>query len=176
MKRVPLGQILLEDGSIDGRQLRAGLDWQKRWGGRIGNALVHLGLVQEAAVVSALGRQLNIAVIDLVGRQVDREVMRLVPARILDDRKVLPVQLLSETRRGPLLVATSDPLDVIGLDEVAFASGKDVRPVLAARSQIEVAIARNLGRHGPEALELPPEPIGEMDLVQPVVGDRRFWN
>jgi type IV pilus assembly protein PilB len=176
MKRVPLGQILVEDGSIDGRQLRAGLDWQKRWGGRIGNALVHLGLVQEGAVVNALGRQLDIPVIDLAGREVAAEVIRLVPARILEHRKILPVQLLSETRRGPLVVATSDPLDVVGLDEVAFASGKQVRPVLAVRSQIEVAIARNLGRNGPEALELPPEPIGEMDLVQPVVGDKRLWN
>jgi hypothetical protein len=176
MRRVPLGQILVEDGSIDGRQLRAGLDWQKRWGGRIGNALVHLGLVQEGAVVNALGRQLQIPVIDLGGRHVDAEVMRLVPARILEHRKILPVELLSETRRGPLVVATSDPLDVDGLDEAAFASGKQVRPVLAGRSQIEVALARNLGRNGPDALELPPEPLGEMDLVQPVSGDKRIWN
>jgi hypothetical protein len=176
MKRVPLGQILLEAGSIDGRQLRAGLDWQKRWGGRIGNALVHLGLVQEGAVVNALGQQFQIPVIDLTGRDVSEEVLKLVPARIVEHRKILPVELLAETRRGPLVVATSDPLDVTGLDEVAFASGKLLRPVLAGRSQIEVAIARNLGRNGPAALDLPPEPAGEMDLVQPVEGDKRFWN
>ncbi|HET8724114.1 MAG TPA: hypothetical protein VFM53_07885 [Anaeromyxobacteraceae bacterium] len=176
MKRVPLGQILLEDGVIDGRRLRAGLDWQKRWGGRIGNALVHLGLVQEAAVTSALGRQLHVEVVDLTGRIVEPAVLALVPARILEQRKMLPLELLSETRRGPLVVATSDPLDVPGLDEVAFASGKLVRPVLAPRSQLEVAIARNLGRRRPEALELGPEPVGEMDLVQPLTRDSRYWN
>jgi type IV pilus assembly protein PilB len=176
MKRVPLGQILLEDGVIDGRRLRAGLDWQKRWGGRIGNALVHLGLVQEGAVVSALGRQLQIPVVDLTGRQVEQSVLALVPARIVEQRKLLPLELLTETRRGPLLVATSDPLDVHAIDEVAFASGKLVRPVLAARTQLEVAIARNLGRRRPEALELPPEPAGEMDLVQPLTRDTRYWN
>jgi type IV pilus assembly protein PilB len=176
MKRVPIGQILLEDGAIDGRQLRAGLDWQKRWGGRLGNALMHLGLVKEGALVNALGRQLHVPVIDLTGRTVEESVLRLVPARIVEERKLLPVELLSETRRGPLLVATSDPLDVTGLDDAAFASGKAVRPLLAARSQLEVAIARNLGRRHPEALELPPEPVGEMDLVQPLSRDTRYWN
>ncbi len=175
MKRVPLGQILLEGGTIDGRQLRAGLDWQKRWGGRIGSALVHLGMVQETDLVRALGRQFEIPVIDLAGCHVKAEVLLLVPHRILETRNVLPLELLQECRRGPLLVATSDPLDMAGLDEVAFASGKQVRPVLAAKSQLVTAIARHLAGGHPEALELGPEPVGEMDLVQPLRTER-FWN
>jgi hypothetical protein len=39
MKRVPIGQLLIQGGAIDTRQLRAGLEWQKRRGGRIGHAL-----------------------------------------------------------------------------------------------------------------------------------------
>jgi type IV pilus assembly protein PilB len=175
MKRVPLGQILLEGGTINGRQLRAGLDWQKRWGGRIGSALVHLGMVEETDLVRALGSQFEIPVIDLAGRFVPADVLLLVPARILEARNLLPLELLKECRRGPLLVATSDPLDVGGLDEVAFASGKLVRPVLAAQSQLATAIARHLGGGHTEALELGPEPVGEMDLVQPVRSER-FWN
>ena len=175
MKRVPLGQILLEGGTIDGRQLRAGLEWQRRCGGRIGSALVHLGIVHEFDLVQALGRQFQIPVIDLAGRFVPADVLLLVPARILEARGLLPLELLKECRRGPLLVATSDPLDVEGLDEVAFASGKQVRPVLAARSQLATAIARHLGGGHTEALELGPEPLGEMDLVQPVSASR-FWN
>ncbi len=175
MKRVPIGQILLEDGTVSGRQLRAGLDWQKRWGGRLGNALVHLGMLKEPELVRALARQVGIPVIDLNAREIDPEALRLVPRKIIETRSVLPVQLLSEHRRGPLLVATSDPLDLHALDEVAFASGKMVRPMLAPRSQIDVAIARYLGRGRPDALELPPEPVGEMELVQPV-RTQHFWN
>lgn len=175
MKRVPIGQILVERGSIDGRALRAGLDWQRRRGGRLGRALVHLGLVDEAAVVGALGFQLGMDVVDLTSRVIDRDVLRLVPARIIEARRILPVELLAETRRGPLVVATSDPLDMHALDEVAFAAGKQIRPVLAERGQIDVAIARLLGQPHREALDLPPEPVGEMDLVRPVRTDR-FWN
>jgi MshEN domain len=175
MKREPIGQILVQDGAIDARQLRAGLDWQKRWGGRLGNALLHLGLVKEGALVRALGRQFGIPVVDLTSRHVPAEVLLLVPPRILQARGILPLELLSENRRGPLLLATSDPLDVHGLDEAAFASGKLVRPVLASRSQLEVAIARAIGGGRPEALELPPEPLEEMELVQPL-RPVSYWN
>jgi hypothetical protein len=175
MKRVPIGQILVHGGAIDARQLRAGLDWQKRWGGRLGSALLHLGLVKETDLVRALGSQFEIPVVDLAARDVPAEVLLLVPPRIVQGRGVLPLELLSECRRGPLLVATSDPLDLAALDDVAFASGKLVRPVLASRSQLEVAIARALGHGRPAALELPPEPLEDMELVQPV-RPATFWN
>jgi type IV pilus assembly protein PilB len=175
MKRVPIGQILVQGGAIDARQLRAGLDWQKRWGGRIGNALLHLGLVKETDLVRALGSQFEIPVVDLASRDVPADVLLLVPQRILEARGVLPIELLSECRRGPLLVATSDPLDLAALDDVAFASGKLVRPVLASRSQLEVAIGRALGRGHTTALELPPEPLEEMELMQPT-RPASYWN
>lgn len=175
MKRVPIGQILVERGSIDGRQLRAGLDWQRRRGGRLGGALVHLGIVDEAAVVGALGTQLGIPVIDLAGRKIDRDVLRLVPERIIQSRRVLPVELLAETRRGPLLLATNDPLDMQALDEVAFASEKVVRPVLATKGQIDVAVSRLLGLGRLDAIDLPPEPLEEMELVQPMRA-QHVWN
>ncbi len=175
MRRVPIGQLLVQGGAIDGRQLRAGLEWQRRWGGRLGSALLHLGLAKEADVVAALGAQFQLEVIDLSSRVVPARVLALVPPRVVEQRRVLPVDLLSETRRGPLLVATADPLDIVALDDVAFASGKQVRPVLAARSQLEVAIARHLCGDHQVALELPPEPLEEMELVQQL-RPQRFWN
>ncbi len=175
MRRVPIGQLLVQGGASDSRQLRAGLDWQRRWGGRLGSALLHLGFAKEADVVGALGAQFQIEVIDLSSREVPAPVIALVPRRVVEQRRILPVDLLSETRRGPLVVATADPLDVVAMDEVAFASGKQVRPVLAARSQLDVAIARHLRGDRQVALDLPPEPLEEMELVQQV-RPQRFWN
>jgi len=175
MKRIPIGQLLVQGGTIDPRQLRAGLEWQKRRGGRLGHALVHLGLVKETDIVWALGRQFEIPIVDLSSRNVSADVLRLVPQKLMEERGVLPLELLSECRRGPLLLATSDPLDFQTLDEVAFASGKLVRPVLATKSQIEVAVARFLGRGHPAALDLPPESIAEMELVH-LAHASHFWN
>jgi hypothetical protein len=175
VKRVPIGQLLIQSGSIDTRQLRAGLEWQRRRGGRLGHALVHLGLVNETELLWALGRQFEIPIVDLSSRNVPADVLLLVPQKVIEGRRVLPLELLSECRRGPLLVATSDPLDLQALDEVAFASGKLVRPVLATKTQLEVAIARYLGRGHPSELDMPPEPLEEMELVQQG-RPTSFWN
>jgi type IV pilus assembly protein PilB len=175
MRRVPIGQLLVEGGSLDSRQLRAALDWQRRWGGKLGVAVMYLGLAKEADVVRALGAQFEIPVVDLSTREISPEVLALVPHRILEARRVVPIELLSETRRGPLVVATSDPLDLQALDEVAFASGKLVRPVLAARTQIDMAIARCRNGTSGHSIELPPVPLEDMELVHHV-RTQRFWN
>lgn len=73
------------------------------------------------------------------------EVLSLVPQRLLLRHRVLPLALLAEGTSGPLLLATADPLDAEALDEVAFASGKRVRPVIAAGPDIDRALCRHLG-------------------------------
>jgi type IV pilus assembly protein PilB len=168
MRRMPIGQMLVEGGRIDLRQLRAALDWQRRWGGRLGAALVHLGFLPELEIFIALGRQFQMPVVLLGGRDVPPAILSLLPERTMRERQVLPLELLAETRRGPLLLAVSDPLDVAVVDEVAFLSGKQVRVALAAAGDLREAIARNLASwRFQEGVDLPPEPAGEMELVSP---------
>ncbi len=168
MQKVPIGQMLVEGGHIDLRQLRAALDWQRRWGGRLGTALVHLGFLQEQDVFIALGRQFQMPVVLLGGRDVSPAILSLLPERTMREKQVLPLELLSENRRGPLLLAVSDPVDVATVDEVAFLTGKQVRVALAAAGDLREAIARNLASwRFQECLDLPPEPAGEMELVTP---------
>ncbi len=176
MARIRIGQLLVTGGQLDAMQLDSALAHQRQWGGRLGQAIVRLGFLTEERLLEAVGSQLGAPFVVIGQRLVPPTVLALVPRKLIRARRALPLEKLSEHRRGPLVVATSDPLDVSGLDAAAFASGKQVRPVLAARGQIEVAIARHQGRSRPEALELPPEPAGEMDLVQPVARDPRFWN
>jgi hypothetical protein len=47
--------------------------------------------------------------------------------------------------------------------------------VLASKAQIDIAISRLLGLGRTDALDLPPEPLGEMELVQPL-RPAHFWN
>jgi type IV pilus assembly protein PilB len=164
-RQVLIGEMLVEGGRIDLHQLRSALAWQRRWGGRLGNALLALGWLDERSLATALSRQLGIAQVDLDDLDVPETVVRLVPERIQRERGIMPVALLAESRRGPLLIATSDPLDVVALDEVAFASGKRVRPLLAAPSDIVRAHGRHLdGWRFRVPVDLPPDGIGEWDV------------
>jgi hypothetical protein len=59
---------------------------------------------------------------------------------------VLPVARNGAGRRGTLVVALPDPLDLGVLDELQFAAGMKVQPAIAAEEDLEQAIARHLGR------------------------------
>lgn len=141
-RRNLLGEILVDQGAITLHQLRMGLDQQHHGGGKLGLALVQLGYVDESVLARALSRQLGVPFVEINGREIGNELLRLVPERLLRQRRVVPLALLAESRRGPLVVATSDPLDVEALGAVALASGKKIRPVLATQPDIDRALSR----------------------------------
>ncbi|HTP52244.1 MAG TPA: hypothetical protein VMK42_16260 [Anaeromyxobacteraceae bacterium] len=159
-RRTLIGEILVDEGWVTLQQLRVGLAWQQRWGGKLGRALVGLGYLDECVLMDILSRQLHIQLVEVESRDIPTHVIDLVPLRLLRERRLLPILLLAETRRGPLVVATSDPLNVEALDEVAFASGKEVRPVLAPQWDIDRALLRHLdrGMHHSPAAKAPGKP------------------
>jgi type IV pilus assembly protein PilB len=144
MARVRIGEMLMQQGRIDAHQLESALAHQRRWGGRLGDAIVHLGFMKERAVLEAVGGQLGVPYVIIADRHVPPQVLGLLPQKLIRSRKILPLARLSESRRGPLVVAVPDPADLPTLDEVAFATGMEVKPVLAAEADLEEAISRLL--------------------------------
>ncbi len=173
-RRVPIGEMLIGQGRIDAAQLQSALAHQRRWGGRLGHALVHLGFVREADLLRAVAEQLGVPFIEIGDRYVPPSVVKLVPERLLRLRRAFPLSLTSESPRAPLLVAFADPADLASIDEVAFAAGMMVKPVLAAERDIERALARHLGGEvpapagttPPDAIELPKTGDEPMNLVE----------
>lgn len=167
--RARIGQLLIQQGRIDSWQLQSALAHQQRWGGRLGEALVGMGFVSEPVVLAEVARQHGVPYLALGDRHVPPAIVRLVPERLVRARKVFPIALGSQSRRGPLVVATSEPQNLAVLDEVAFATGLLVKPVLAGDRDIERAIARHLGGLDPAAgqgaVELPRERLGPMQVV-----------
>ena len=144
MSRARIGEMLVEDGRIDSTQLKSALAHQRRWGGRLGRAIVHLGFMKEPAVLEVVGRQLGVQVVEIGDMTVPPEVLRLLPERLIRERRVLPLARASEGRRGPLVVALAEPGNLGVVDEIAFATGMHIRPVLASEADLERAIARHL--------------------------------
>jgi type IV pilus assembly protein PilB len=144
MARVRIGELLVEQGRIDALQLQSALAYQRQFGGRLGHAIVALGFMDEASVLAAVGAQLGVPVLAIGDRRVAPEVLALVPPKLMRARRAVPLAKLSESRRGPLLVALPDPADLSTLDEISFATGLDVRPVLASDDDVLRALARLL--------------------------------
>ncbi len=157
--RKRIGQLLMEVGALDSFQLESALAHQRRWGGRIGRAIVYLGFMREEELLSVVGNQLGVQYMPLWDKVVPRDVLSLVPEKVIRSRKVLPIARLREHRRGPLVVACAEPTDLTVLDELAFATGLEIRPVLASEEELDTAIENHL-THGvredlPRSIELP---------------------
>jgi type IV pilus assembly protein PilB len=148
-------------------QLQSALAHQRRWGGRLGRAIVNLGFVSEPTFLQALSEQLGTPFVVVGDRQVERSVLALVPEKLVRSRRVLPLARLAESRRGPLVLAVSDPGDLAVLDEIGFATGLAVRPVLAAEADLDQAIRRLYGG-GPEPRRR--EPIELPEDTSPLRG------
>ena len=144
MARTRIGELLVAQGRIDALQLESALAHQRQWGGRIGKAFVRLGFLPETALLEALGQQLGVPAVVIGERHIPPAVLRLLPDKLMRARRAVPLARLSDGRRGPLVVALADPGDLAALDEIAFATGMQVKPVIAAEADIERALARVL--------------------------------
>lgn len=150
MSRVRIGEMLVQQGQLEPAQLQAALAHQRQWGGRIGGAIVHLGFLRAPAVLEAVGQQLGMPFVEIGDRAIAPKVLALIPRKLAQARRVLPLELVQEGRRYVAVVAVGDPIDLGVLDELEFVTGLTVRPVLAAEEDLDAALERHLA--------IPPRP------------------
>ncbi|HVF54237.1 MAG TPA: GspE/PulE family protein [Actinomycetota bacterium] len=127
-----LGDVLLDSGVITVDQLRATLEIQKRSKGRrkLGTIAVDASFVSEEALAEALSKQLGLPFLDLRVISPERDAARMVPRGLALRHKLVPIRL---TPTG-VLVAMSDPTNLVALDDVRMSLG-------SIRAEVAVATA-----------------------------------
>jgi len=102
--------------------------------------LIELGHLAEGDLVTAFqAANPGIEVIKLAGHVVDPSVLIRIPQVLAERYSALPI----EVRDGELVVAMTNPWDIMATDDLAIAAGGAVRPVLAQRSELLEAIGRH---------------------------------
>jgi len=138
-KQPRLGDLLLESGAITEEQLSAALAEQKKSGLRLGETLLKMGVLTDGKLLDALSSQLKLQVFSLSRYRPMPEALRMVPEQVAKRLNTIP---LSVEDGNTLLVAMSDPLDIIAQDEIRMITGMDIKLGLVSQSEIE----RNLER------------------------------
>ncbi|MEK7314725.1 MAG: ATPase, T2SS/T4P/T4SS family, partial [Candidatus Eisenbacteria bacterium] len=136
--RKPLGQCLVELGSLAPEGLSRALDEQRRTGATLREVLLRLELVSETAILDYYEEQLGVPRMDLSTYVLEPEIVRLVPERVARQYQIVSLFKIGNT----LTVAMADPLDVVARDEVRLTTGLDVDVVVASGTQIREAIER----------------------------------
>lgn len=133
-KQPRLGDLLLESGAITEEQLGAALAEQKKSGLRLGETLLRMDALTEGKLLDALSSQLKLQVYSLSRYRPMPEALRMIPEQVAKRLNAIP---LSVEDGNTLLVAMSDPLDIIAQDEIRMLTGMDIKVGLVAHSEIE---------------------------------------
>jgi type IV pilus assembly protein PilB len=143
--RKRLGQLLTELGVIDEHQLQSALGHQKQWGGKLGAVLVQKGFCKEADVVGALSKHLGMPAVKLADAKIDPRAVKFVSKQIAEKLHVFPYEISGMGRTEVVTIAMSDPTDLSAVDQLAFHTGKRIKPILAGDSEIVQAIHAHYG-------------------------------
>lgn len=136
MSKQRLGDLLLAAKLVDEHQLASALAQQRSYGGRLGEILIEREAVDEMVLYRGLAHMLEVELVELPRLTLPTGITELLPAEVCVRCQVLPIQL----RDRYLTVATTDPLDLAALDEVAFLTGFRVLPVLAPAREVQWAL------------------------------------
>ncbi len=132
-------ELLVKENLLSQDQAQKALSDQRRSGERLATVLTRLAFIAEDELLDFLSRKYGIPVINLGRVEVDPDILRLVRKEIVQKYQVFPVRKVGNT----LTLALSDPTVVLAIDDVQFATGLHVIPVLAAESAIRAAIDHN---------------------------------
>jgi type IV pilus assembly protein PilB len=131
-----LGEILVEWGIVQPKEIQSALDHAKKKGLRIGESLVDLKICNEANVYKALAQQNGMEYVDLDRNSIPPNVVNAIQPELM--RKYIVVPLGIEGNK--LRVGIHDPSDFEMLEILRFRTGKDIRPVLAPRGRLKQLI------------------------------------
>jgi len=126
-------------------QIDNALQQQQHGGGRLGEVLVASGLVSEDDLIHALAGQMHLAVVDLRAVTPNPAAVGLLPRDFIVRHRLLPLRIDED---GSLVVAMTNPLDVVLIDEVRLRSKRNVVPAICSESAFDEALSMFTSKRG----------------------------
>ncbi|WP_373816883.1 GspE/PulE family protein [Jeotgalibaca porci] len=130
-KKKKLGDLLKEAGLITELQIIEAIE-RKKADQKLGNALVEQGFITEKQLLDVLEIQLKLDSVSLYQYPLDPALADLVTKEFARSKLLLPIKI----EGSHLLVAMNDPLDFYAIEELEFATGYVVQPVIATRDDL----------------------------------------
>jgi len=159
--KLSLVQNLISEGLIDEAELAECEAIERETGQPLDRILQSKGFVTEANLIQLLSRTLRIPIReDLDAIEVPKEFVQRVPAQFARNYNLVGIGRVN----GDFEIATSNPLDIHPMDEVASMLGANVLPVLAMRAKITALVNKAYQRSTTDVDELL-DGIEEDDMI-----------
>ena len=162
-KRRKLGEILLQMRLVSPEELKLALEEQtKSPGKRLGTILIEMGGTTGQALTSALGRQFMLPVVKVANYADNVAARHAVPRELMESLKAFPLEF--QEHDSVLLVAISDPMDVVTQNILRAKISFPIRFALAPEEEIQEALRTEAVPDQPP-LEPEPEPASPSSAV-----------
>lgn len=136
-----LAKLLVREGLVSVDQVREAVELQRNSGSGLGDSLITLGHITETDFLGFLGKYYGMPVMDLDSRSIEPEVLKLIPHGTAAEESLIPVSLVG----ADLIVAVSDPSNILLMDDLGFITGKHIVPVIASERAISAKIEEYYG-------------------------------
>lgn len=133
MKKIKLGDMLVNQGIIEAQDLQRALDMQQKTEQKLGDVLIELELIDERGLLSFLAEQLNLPFLDLTSYQVKPDIIKMVPETFARRFKMIPIDKI----QGAYWVGTSDPTDLFAFDQICKKLGETPRLVVVTEDALK---------------------------------------
>jgi type IV pilus assembly protein PilB len=137
-----LGQLLVERGLIDKKQLQKALEIQKKEGGLIGQVLVKLNFVTEEDIVEALTTQYGYPYLPLENYEIDKSVLSVLPAHVVRHYYLIPIDKIENI----LTVVMADPLNLYAIRDIEQMTKMKIEIFVSTVTDIEKSIEKYYGK------------------------------
>lgn len=163
------GELLVAKGLLSREELLNVLNQQREQGGRLGEVLLRLKMLNDEDITSALSEHFEMEYIRFDNKSttdaIDMDVARLLPESIATRFCLVAVG----EENNKIVIAMADPLNVIAIDTVTLKLKRQIKPAISSPREIQKAI--ELIYHGSDVEEqqlrsLVEIEIGDEDKIQ----------
>jgi len=165
----PLLSLLHGQGMLDDLQYEEVAGEMQRNAAPAIQVLQDFGIMKLDDILHVMATSLGTEVVQLKDRQITPDVLSLIPAKVAQMYKCLPVGFAG----GMLQVALAEPLDPAKADEINFIAKRDVQIVVADPGEIARAVERLYGQEENESFAEILKELGDekLERVAKAAGD-----
>jgi type IV pilus assembly protein PilB len=136
-----IGDVIVQLGFAEREVVERVVQDGRRNGVPLGQALIGAGIVNSGQLAQALAERNGLDYVDLNVFDVDKGAASMIDGAKARRYRTIPIAFLADRE---LLVATADPANLLALDDIAMATGFEVRRAVASPEDID-ALIENIG-------------------------------
>jgi type IV pilus assembly protein PilB len=134
-----IGDIVVELGYAERDQVQRAVELARAQGKLTGQVLVEEGIIRHDQLARAIAERFDFDYIDLAAHELDMGAVQLLDVDAIRRYQAVPVSFLED---GTLLVAMSDPTNVLTIDDIAMITNRRVRAAVASAEDVQMLLAR----------------------------------